>query len=178
MSKHRIYIEGPIKTGRLMTIQGEQARYIRRVLRLRKDDALTLFDGTNGEFPAVIKAAGKDVVEVEVGPRIDRSVESPFSITLLQGKQNRSRPYRLLGRQAGRKARRKTCAALARRRRRCMRTKLSQSHTAHRIARRAREPAGSLSRKPDIKNHTEAGCSFHAEIDRWSKFGYHRTNRA
>lgn len=85
MSKHRIYIEGPIEIGRLMTIQGEQARYIRRVLRLRKDDALTLFDGTNGEFPAIIKAPGKDVVEVEVGPRIDRSVESPFSITLLQG---------------------------------------------------------------------------------------------
>ena len=85
MSKHRIYIEGPIEAGRLMTIRGEQARYIRRVLRLRKDDALTLFDGTNGEFPAVIKTPGKDVVEVETGPRIDRSVESPFSITLLQG---------------------------------------------------------------------------------------------
>lgn len=85
MSKHRLHVEGPIEPGKTLEIRGEQARYMSRVLRLRPDDEVTLFDGSGCEFPAWIRKPGKNIVAAEVGEAVDRSVESPLSVTLLQG---------------------------------------------------------------------------------------------
>ena len=56
-----------------------------RVLRLREGDALTLFDGRGGEYPARIARAGKQGVVVVTGERVDSECESPLPVTLLQG---------------------------------------------------------------------------------------------
>lgn len=66
-------------------LSGEQARYVSRVLRLKADDGVVLFDGTGGEFSAVIKAFRKDRVLLKIGRRRSKEVESPLSIHLVQG---------------------------------------------------------------------------------------------
>lgn len=85
MSNQRIYVEGPIKPGTSFTIQGDQARYISRVRRLRAGDALVLFDGSGVEFPATITAFAKESVDVQIEECISRSAESPLAVTLVQG---------------------------------------------------------------------------------------------
>lgn len=56
-----------------------------RVLRLASGDAITLFDGSGREYPAVIRVAARTglTVDIGAGTRVDR--ESPLRITLLQG---------------------------------------------------------------------------------------------
>ncbi len=66
-------------------LTAEQARYVSRVLRLKKDDHVTLFDGQGGEFSAVIKEFVKDRVRLRVGRRRANDIESPLSIQLVQG---------------------------------------------------------------------------------------------
>ena len=61
------------------------ARHLTRVLRLGPGAQLTLFDGTDGEYPATITTTGKRQVEVELGERVNVSLESPLSVTLAQG---------------------------------------------------------------------------------------------
>lgn len=85
MSKTRLFIEGPIAAGTDITLHGDRARYISRVLRLRPNDEVTLFDGHGSEFRASIRVAGKDTVGAAIEEEIARSTESPLAITLLQG---------------------------------------------------------------------------------------------
>ena len=66
-------------------LAGEQARYVSRVLRLKTDDSVVLFDGTGGEYAAVIREFAKNRVRLYVGHRRVDGVESPLSIQLVQG---------------------------------------------------------------------------------------------
>ena len=85
MSKTRLYIESPIASERQLIVSGERARYISRVLRLKINDKLTLFDGSGAEFSAEIAAIRKRDISLIVTGRTKRSVESPLTIHLLQG---------------------------------------------------------------------------------------------
>ncbi len=60
------------------------AHHATRVLRLAAGDAITLFDGTGGEYAATITSVDRDRVSVNVGlfDPIDR--ESPHAVTLVQ----------------------------------------------------------------------------------------------
>ncbi len=85
MSINRIYIEETINVGDQIVVRGDRAHYISRVLRLRSDDVLILFDGSGAEFPALIRSLARDRVDVSITDRIERSAESPLAVTLLQG---------------------------------------------------------------------------------------------
>ena len=85
MSRTRLHIDRPLAANTELTLTGDPARYVGRVLRLGPDDTLTLFDGHGGEYPATILSLGKNDVTVSVGKHIDREVESPLAIHLLQG---------------------------------------------------------------------------------------------
>lgn len=85
MSPTRLYTEGPLQAGAELELGNDQARYIGRVLRLRPDDEMVLFDGRGGEHRAVIRSISKSTVRVAVGPHVDADVESPLAIHLLQG---------------------------------------------------------------------------------------------
>lgn len=85
MSRNRIYIEEPIKVGDEIVVRGDRAHYVSRVLRLKPDDMLILFDGSGAEFPAAISALARDRIDVSILDRLERSAESPLAITLLQG---------------------------------------------------------------------------------------------
>ena len=81
----RVYVEAPVAAGKRLVIAGSAANHITRVLRLRSGDALTVFDGSGGEFGARIEEFRKDsvVVTVEEHRPLDR--ESPLPLTLAQG---------------------------------------------------------------------------------------------
>ncbi len=85
MSNKRLYVEEPIKLDADLNLRGDHARYIGRVLRLRPDDALTVFDGKGNEFLVTIRSIRKSVVETTVIEALDRSSESPLKVTLIQG---------------------------------------------------------------------------------------------
>jgi 16S rRNA (uracil1498-N3)-methyltransferase len=81
----RVYVEASVAAGKRLVVAGSAANHITRVLRLRSGDALTVFDGSGGEFGARIEEFRKDsvVVMVEEHRQVDR--ESPLPLTLAQG---------------------------------------------------------------------------------------------
>jgi 16S rRNA (uracil1498-N3)-methyltransferase len=85
MSRTRLHIDGPLSANSRIEITGDPARYIGRVLRLGPNDDLTLFDGSGGEYHATILSLGKDSAMLSIADHVDRDVESPLAIHLLQG---------------------------------------------------------------------------------------------
>jgi len=85
MRVSRVFVDAPLASGARVTLQGSAAAHLSRVLRLRVGDALTLFNGTGGEFAATIAGAGRDAVAVAVGEARAIERESPLTLTLAQG---------------------------------------------------------------------------------------------
>lgn len=81
----RVYVSSPLTPGRRQTIEGDAANHITRVLRLKPDDPLIIFDGRGGEYNANIEAFRKDAVIVVIGERSATTRESSLSLTLAQG---------------------------------------------------------------------------------------------
>src|SRR5262245_12484999 len=67
-----------------MALPEAAAHHAIRVVRLAVGDALTLFDGTGGEYPATLVRADRDAAIVRVGTRLDVERESPLVVTLAQ----------------------------------------------------------------------------------------------
>ena len=81
----RVYVETPLAAGKRLVVEGSAANHITRVLRLRSGDALTVFDGSGGEFGARIEEFRKDSVVVAVEDHRPLERESPLPLTLAQG---------------------------------------------------------------------------------------------
>jgi 16S rRNA (uracil1498-N3)-methyltransferase len=81
----RVYVEAPVTSGKRLIVEGSAANHITRVLRLRSGDALTVFDGSGGEFGARIEEFRKDAVVVTVEEHRPSDRESPLTLTLAQG---------------------------------------------------------------------------------------------
>ena len=81
----RVYVEAPVTAGKRVVVEGSAANHITRVLRLRSGDALTVFDGSGGEFGARIEEFRKDAVVVAVEEHRPLDRESPLTLTLAQG---------------------------------------------------------------------------------------------
>jgi 16S rRNA (uracil1498-N3)-methyltransferase len=78
MSRHAV---DEVRAGSL-TLSGETAHHLRRVLRVRVGARLVLFDARGREAEAEVVALAKDAVEVRVGePRVVGR-ESPLALTL------------------------------------------------------------------------------------------------
>lgn len=87
MNAPRFYSPETLSAGACVTLSESAARHAVRVLRLREGDALILFDGRGGEYPARIARAGRDDVLVELLAWHDSECESPLVITLVQALQ-------------------------------------------------------------------------------------------
>jgi 16S rRNA (uracil1498-N3)-methyltransferase len=85
MSKQRLFCPVRLSANTSLSLGSERARYVGRVLRLRSGDALTVFDGSDGEYPANVVTITKQALELNVGKYSSRSTESPLRIRLLQG---------------------------------------------------------------------------------------------
>lgn len=80
----RVHVPGPLFAGTLVLPEGP-ARHLVRVLRLDAGAVIRVFDGEGHEFEAVIDSVRRDEVTVRIGAEVANDLESPLSITLLQG---------------------------------------------------------------------------------------------
>ena len=87
MSAPRFFCSLPLAAGTRLALPEAAARHAVRALRLGVGDALTLFDGGGGEYPARIAGVAREAVEVELAAHVARECESPLDLTLLQALQ-------------------------------------------------------------------------------------------
>ena len=80
----RIFCQTPIVADAPFELPPSAAQHVVKVLRLREGQALTVFDGSGGEWAATITALRKDRVSVTARHHDPVERESPLAITLLQ----------------------------------------------------------------------------------------------
>jgi 16S rRNA (uracil1498-N3)-methyltransferase len=85
MRLSRVFVDADLKAGTRVTLEGGAAGHVTRVLRLRKGEPLTLFNGHGGEYAAWIDATRGASVTVAVGEHDTVERESPLLVTLAQG---------------------------------------------------------------------------------------------
>src|SRR5438034_10850570 len=85
MRVSRVYVDAPLTTGSRVTLQGAAASHVTRVLRLRVGEALTVFNGSGGEYAARIEQAHGGKVAVAIGEAHAIERGSPLARTLAQG---------------------------------------------------------------------------------------------
>ncbi|CAB3878252.1 16S rRNA (uracil(1498)-N(3))-methyltransferase [Achromobacter denitrificans] len=84
MSAPRFYCDIPLSSGARVALPDALAHHALRVLRLREGEALVLFNGRGGEFPAVLEMEGKAGF-AQLGEHAPREAELGGRITLVQG---------------------------------------------------------------------------------------------
>lgn len=85
MSRTRLFIPGELRPDTEVRLDSGRTRYLGRVLRLRAGDALSVFNGEQGEFMATVREIGRDSSILETGERVETAVESPLKLHLVQG---------------------------------------------------------------------------------------------
>ncbi len=80
----RLFIDRPLTAGATFALPAGPARHV-QVLRMQPGAALTLFDGTGGEFAATVVQMGRSEVTVQLGARSEADRELPFRVTLALG---------------------------------------------------------------------------------------------
>ena len=85
MSLTRLFISHRLGTGATLRLDGDQARYVGRVLRLRPGDHLRVFNGEDGEFDAHLQKVTKSSAELLVEGSVDSATESGLKLHLVQG---------------------------------------------------------------------------------------------
>lgn len=88
MKYPRFFSPQPLSVGARVDLSESAARHAARVLRLKEEDCLTLFDGSGGEYVARIARIGRDNVAADVMQWNDVERESPIDITLIQALQS------------------------------------------------------------------------------------------
>ena len=81
----RVHSTGPLAAGTEITLPESAANHLARVLRLRADDPLVIFDGRGGDFRAEIASITGGTVRVRLLEHVAGRPESPLAITLIQG---------------------------------------------------------------------------------------------
>jgi len=80
----RFYCPPPLIGGQTIELPETVAHHV-QVLRLQPGDALSLFDGSGGEYAATLLECGKRRASALVGAHLAREAELPFAVTLAQG---------------------------------------------------------------------------------------------
>ncbi|MFK8067749.1 MAG: 16S rRNA (uracil(1498)-N(3))-methyltransferase [Gammaproteobacteria bacterium] len=85
MATTRLFVEQKLSTGKSTLLPEAAGHHVARVLRMKPDQAVILFNGQGGEFNAVITSINKSSVEVYLNEFVDIERESPINIELIQG---------------------------------------------------------------------------------------------
>lgn len=85
MSTPRFYLDQPLASGARFSLPPGPARHAARALRLTPGDAITLFDGSGGEYEARIERIHKDEVAVSIAGFRAAERESRLQVILAQG---------------------------------------------------------------------------------------------
>src|SRR5690606_6194109 len=80
----RFYCPVPLQANTTLALPDELSHHAVRVLRLRDGAAITLFDGTGGEYPATLELRGK-VAHARLEEHNDAQAELASPIVLIQG---------------------------------------------------------------------------------------------
>jgi 16S rRNA (uracil1498-N3)-methyltransferase len=86
----RLFVEADLGEGASLTLGGDQANYLRNVLRLDAGDAVLVFNGRDGEWRAELARSGKREARLAVTSRI-RQQEAGPDIAYLFAPLKRSR---------------------------------------------------------------------------------------
>jgi 16S rRNA (uracil1498-N3)-methyltransferase len=81
----RLFLPDTELNNRFITIRGDKARYLTRVLRCRAGDPVFLYDDKGNSYSSVITAVSSREVSAELIKKMDFHTESPLHVTLLQG---------------------------------------------------------------------------------------------
>lgn len=82
MRVSRLYTPVHLAPGKHIELDDDNGHYVRTVLRLKKDAEIILFNGTGGEFFCTVAEVSRKAVLIGINKWLDRSVESPLSVTL------------------------------------------------------------------------------------------------
>ena len=85
MPRTRLYIDADCRPGASVDLDADRARYLTRVLRLHKGDALTVFDGRGSEFHATLDSATKNAATLSIGETAPKQTETNLRLHLVQG---------------------------------------------------------------------------------------------
>jgi len=78
----RLYIAMPLVLHKIIELDEDSAHYLRTVLRLKKEQLITLFNGEGGEYQGQTVEVSRKRVLIELQSYSDRNVESGLSINL------------------------------------------------------------------------------------------------
>ncbi len=78
----RLYVPQRFSIGQKIDLDGDNAHYVRTVLRLKKDAEIIVFNGEGGEFLSVLLEVSRNRVMININQWLDRSVESPLTVFL------------------------------------------------------------------------------------------------
>jgi 16S rRNA (uracil1498-N3)-methyltransferase len=73
----RLYVAPDLAEGLEIPVEGDQAHYLARVLRLGAGAPVRVFNGRDGEFDASIASATKSALALKLGPRTRSQQASP-----------------------------------------------------------------------------------------------------
>lgn len=81
----RVYTKQTLALGQDVTLDSSASQHLAKVLRMQAGERVALFNGQGGEYLGPIVSASKSTVIVKPDEFLQRDVESPLKITLLQG---------------------------------------------------------------------------------------------
>ncbi len=84
MRIHRVYTPARLEPGTRAVLEGQQAHYLGRVLRVAQGQRVVLFNGDGRDYVCEIQQAGRNSLELEVMSRLPARAESPLGITVIQ----------------------------------------------------------------------------------------------
>jgi len=76
-SAPRLFVPGPLSAGVPLLVDGNQAHYLARVMRVGEGDAVVLCDDETGEWAASVLSTGKRSVELQPSQRLRAREEVP-----------------------------------------------------------------------------------------------------
>jgi 16S rRNA (uracil1498-N3)-methyltransferase len=76
-SAPRLFVPGPLSAGAAVTVEGNQAHYLGKVMRVSQGDAVVLCDDMTGEWAARVVSAGKRAVALEVVQQLREREQVP-----------------------------------------------------------------------------------------------------
>ncbi|PUA27751.1 MAG: 16S rRNA (uracil(1498)-N(3))-methyltransferase [Cellvibrio sp. 79] len=81
----RIFTEQALITGELLQLEEAASHHLSKVLRMQAGRELILFNGSGGEFAAIIQEVSKKTVTVAIAEHIADNRESPLQLELAIG---------------------------------------------------------------------------------------------
>lgn len=85
MRTPRLYQPVALQTGDIIELDAQATSHVTRVLRLKQNDSVIVFNGEGGEYSGVLETIAKRIARVRLVEYRQTDNESPLSIQLFQG---------------------------------------------------------------------------------------------